>query len=150
MLSVLSVTLQCSMVLFIISNVGSDNKLRDYLVGRPNTHCILHSHPVTQIEEASVRTIDEVQHNLPQLKGVAPADPPDLTKVKFVIILRNEKGHIRSARCIKWNDLGIDGWRRMPKALANELAEVWADTLKYAVGHLKPEDVSLRKLSGKR
>lgn len=76
----------------------------------------------------------------PDLRGIED-DPTDITRMKYVVILKNYEGELRRVRCCLWNDLGIQKRR---EALIDNPPDVddkpWNEVIMWSVENMKPED----------
>ncbi|KAI0693316.1 hypothetical protein BC835DRAFT_1415953 [Cytidiella melzeri] len=76
------------MLLEVESNVLHVDKERDYFIRNL---------------KADVGPVPELQASFPQLTEIL-GGPNDLTRIRYVIILKNHFGEMRRARCCQWND----------------------------------------------
>ena len=90
-----------------------------------------------------MRVLEELRTELEKLKGLFPEGPipRDPTKIRFVLLLENERGELRRARCLQFNDLALHQWRGLPKDLFTDEAP-WSECIKYMVENATPEDAS--------
>ena len=96
-----------------------------------------------QVVDAEVVPIAQLYAAYPKL--VTNIDPTDLTRLRYVITLRNSKGDILRVRLVEWNDLGLKTWKELPKETSAGLAAGVAQALMYSVADMKLEEVQ-RKL----
>ena len=94
-----------------------------------------------QVIEAAIVPLCVVQTSHPELE--VHIDPNDFTRLRFVVVLQNNKGEPRRLRMIQWNDLNLNQWRRMNKAVSAELESGWAEALEYAVTSKSPKEVEV-------
>lgn len=119
-----------------------DDLAKQYQVSKPLSVGILIPNSfiyLMQVIEAAVVRISDVQASHPNLE--VHIDPEDFTRLRFVVVLQNYKGEPRRLRMIQWNDLNVDQWRRMDKAVSAELKSGWAQALEYSVTSKSPKEV---------
>lgn len=109
------------MTLWVRANVLHEDRMRDYW-----------------IKKAEVRTIAELQSELPELAGLFSGDPADPTKLRYVVLLENDEGELRRGRCLQFNHRGLDHLRTMPKDMFAGQPLEWSDILKYTVDQSTP------------
>ncbi|KAF5371480.1 hypothetical protein D9615_009622 [Tricholomella constricta] len=90
------------------------------------------------IDASVVRTAD-IQASHPDLKMTI--DPTDFTRLRFVVVLQNNRGDPRRLRLFQWNDLGVEKWRTMNKDTSAKLAGGWDQALIFAVEQMSPIEV---------
>ena len=138
------------MAIWIQNNMFHDDKLRDYFVCTVLRLRISSSLTALKITKAEVQSADELKGQYPELKKFVASGQDDLTKIRFVVIMHNSQGDVKRVRCIQWNDRSFDKWRNMPKDTMNRLEQTWAETLMYAVQHMKPEEACTFRRNGAR
>ncbi|KDQ13153.1 hypothetical protein BOTBODRAFT_33766 [Botryobasidium botryosum FD-172 SS1] len=115
------------MTLWVQSNFGHDDRLRDYWVKR-----------------AEVKSITELLDEVPDLKVLFPEDPSDPNKVRYVVILMNFHNELRRARCIQFNHRDLERMRNLPKDAFSKSGVTWSEALIYAVDKMQP-DADIRR-----
>ncbi|PPQ87410.1 hypothetical protein CVT25_008106 [Psilocybe cyanescens] len=66
-----------------------------------------------EVIDASVVRFSDIQAANPNLK--AHIDPTDLTRLRFVVIMQNNRGEPRRLRLFQWNDRSTESYRNMDK-----------------------------------
>lgn len=102
-----------------------------------------------QIKKAEVRAIAELQREIPELASLFPEEPTDPTKLRYIVLLENNEGGLRRARCLQFNHRNLDQMRNMPADIFAGQPMDWSDMLKYAVDQLSPEETMVRLASSK-
>lgn len=131
------------MTLWVQANFGHDEKIRDYWVRTCGRLLLAIGYLVAtpfQIKKAEVQAIAELQRELPELKGLFPEGPVDPTKVRYVVLLENNEGELRRARCIQFNDPNLEKYRAFPKDMFAGQPVEWSDILMYTVENSTPEE----------
>lgn len=131
------------MALCVEAKIGHTDKLRDYTVRRPYR---VESQPIrspvlTQIMEAEIRPIAVLHEMFPALMGLVD-DPIDLTRMKYVVVLRNREKIVQRVRCCQWNQLGLQESRlaRIEDPPVEHPDFAWNEALPWLVENMKPED----------
>ncbi|KAI0832698.1 hypothetical protein BC628DRAFT_1310298 [Trametes gibbosa] len=95
---------------------------------------------------AEVESREHVEKMFPELAPIV-ADPTDLSRARFVLILENANGEMLRVRLNQWNDLSIPKWRGIPQAEARKLAQDGTAMMVHAVNNMDPAEV-IRLMTG--
>ena len=123
----------------------SQNRLRDFYVSNL-AHSLLST--ITrprQVTKAEVVAVDDHRAKFNTLRGLQPTDD-DLTRMRFVVIVENDAGEITRVRCLQWNYLAIELWRKTSPP-ASHFA-VWQTLLQDSVATADPTDIHLMSFQG--
>lgn len=116
------------MTMWIRQDKESQNRLRDFYVTK-----------------AEVVPVDDHRAKFNTLRGLQPTDD-DLTRMRFVVIVENDAGEITRVRCLQWNYLAIELWRKTSPPASHFAG--WETLLRNSVATVDPTDIRLMSFQG--